>query len=150
MEEAKTFQAHLATSKKMAGIGEMTASVAHEFNNILGAIRGYTNLQVGKPNDSQFLINSHVKIKEAVDKAIKVVRNLLLFSKRIKPEFESADLNSAINETITLAQYHLELNEIQVVKNMQAIEPFMFDVGQLQQVFLEFNNQCNSCDEERR
>lgn len=136
LEEAKTFQAHLATSKKMAGIGEMTASVAHEFNNILGAIRGYTQLASRKPNDSQFLLNSHVKIKEAVDKAIKVVRNLLLFSKRIKPEFESADLNSAINETITLAQYHLELNEIQVVKNMQAIEPFMFDVGQLQQVFL--------------
>ena len=136
LEEAKTFQAHLASSKKMAGIGEMTASVAHEFNNILGAIRGYTQLASRKPEDTEFLLDSHEKIKGAVDRAIKVVRNLLMFSKRIKPEFESANLNNAISETITLAQHHLELHEIQVIKSMNPIEAFMFDVGQLQQVFL--------------
>ena len=136
LEEAKTFQAHLASSKKMAGIGEMTASVAHEFNNILGAIRGYTQLAGRKPKDTEFLLDSHNKIKGAVDRAIKVVRNLLMFSKRIKPEFENASLNNAISETITLAQHHLELNEIQVIKNMRPVKAFMFDVGQLQQVFL--------------
>ena len=136
LEEAKTFQAHLATSKKMAGVGEMTASVAHEFNNILGAIRGYTQLASRKQNDSKFLLDSHIKIKEAVDKAIKVVRNLLMFSKRIKPEFENANLNDAINETITLAQHHLELNEIEIIKRMNPVQSFRFDIGQLQQVFL--------------
>ena len=136
LEDAKTFQAHLATSKKMAGVGEMAASVAHEFNNILGAIRGYTQLASRKPNDSEFLLDSHIKIKGAVDKAIKVVKNLLMFSKRIKPEFEKSNLNDAIIETIALAQHHLELHEIKVIKKMQAIDTFMFDIGQLQQVFL--------------
>ena len=59
-----------------------------------------------------------------------------MFSKRIKPEFENANLNDAINETITLAQHHLELNEIEIVKRMKPVRPFRFDIGQLQQVFL--------------
>lgn len=136
LEEAKTFQAHLASSKKLAGIGEMTASVAHEFNNILGAIRGYTQLASRKPNDSDFLLNSHKKIKGAVDRAIKVVSNLLLFSKRIKPEMEHANFNQAITETIALSQHHLELREVSVITNLAPVEPFLFDVGQMQQVFL--------------
>ena len=136
LEEAKTFQAHLASSKKLAGIGEMTASVAHEFNNILGAIRGYTQLASRKPNDSDFLLSSHKKIKGAVDRAIKVVSNLLMFSKRIKPEMEHANLNQAVTETITLSQHHLELREVTVITNLAPVEPFLFDVGQMQQVFL--------------
>ena len=135
LEEAKTFQAHWLHPKKWLS-SEMTASVAHEFNNILGAIRGYTQLASRKQDDSKFLLDSHIKIKEAVDKAIKVVRNLLMFSKRIKPEFENANLNDAINETLTLAQHHLELNEIEIVKRMKPVRPFRFDIGQLQQVFL--------------
>lgn len=136
LEEAKTFQAHLASSKKLAGIGEMTASVAHEFNNILGAIRGYTQLASRKPEDSEFLLNSHSKIKIAVDRAIKVVSNLLMFSKRIQPEFQRANLNQAIIETINLSQHHLDLKNVRVLTNFAPLEPFSFDIGQLQQVFL--------------
>ena len=136
LEDSRTFQAHLASSQKLAGIGEMTASVAHEFNNVLGAIRGYSQLALRKPGRPEELYELHKKIKKAVDRAVDVVGTLLECSSRVYPQQEEADLNLAINETIDLCKQHLNLKGIQVHCQLQKIPSFAFDFGQLQQVFL--------------
>jgi signal transduction histidine kinase len=136
LEDARTFQAYLASSKKLAGIGEMTASVAHEFNNILGAIRGFSQLALRNPERSDYLLELHEKIKKAVDRAIDVVGNLLICSRRVKPEKEVGDIHEAIRETISLAENHLHLKKIELITEFGKIPAFKFDVGQLQQVFL--------------
>ncbi len=136
LEDAKTFQAYLASSKKLAGIGEMTASVAHEFNNILGAIRGFSQLALRSSDRPEYLLELHQKIKKAVDRAIDVVGNLLICSRRVKPKKEVGDIHEAINETISLAENHLNLKKIELHTHFENIPAFKFDVGQLQQVFL--------------
>jgi len=136
LEDARNYQHQLAASKKLAGIGEMTASVAHECNNILGAIRGYSQLALRKPDKQEFLYDLHGKIKDAVDRAIDVVQNLLQVSRRIKPKKEASSINDAISETLKLAEHHLKLKQIKVITSYSTIPDFLFDVGQLQQVFL--------------
>lgn len=136
LEESRTFQAHLASSQKLAGIGEMTASVAHEFNNVLGAIRGYSQLALRKPEQPDELFELHKRIKKAVDRAVDVVGTLLECSSRIHPQQEEADINLAINETIDLCKQHLNLKGIQVHCQLEQVPKFAFDFGQLQQVFL--------------
>jgi len=136
LEESKTFQAYLASSQKLAGIGEMTASVAHEFNNVLGAIRGYSQLAIRRPGSADELFDLHKKIKKAVDRAVDVVGTLLECSSRVNPQQEEADINLAIQETVELSKQHLSLKGIQVHCSFGEIPKFAFDVGQLQQVFL--------------
>lgn len=136
LEDARNYQHQLAASKKLAGIGEMTASVAHECNNILGAIRGYSQLALRKPDKQEFLYDLHGKIKDAVDRAIDVVQNLLQVSRRIKPKKEASNINDAISETLKLAEHHLKLKHIKLMTSYSTIPDFLFDVGQLQQVFL--------------
>lgn len=145
LDESKKYQAHLAHSTKLAGVGEMTASIAHEFNNILGAIRGYSQLAIRSANDTDYLLEAHKKNKKAVDKAIKVVSNLLQFSKKLNPCMEENDINIAITETITLSLHHLNLQKIVVETNLDETPRFEFDSGQLQQVFLNLiTNACQA------
>ncbi|MCJ8347227.1 response regulator [bacterium] len=145
LDESKRYQAHLAHSTKLAGVGEMTASIAHEFNNILGAIRGYSQLAIRSADDTDYLLEAHKKNKKAVDKAIKVVSNLLQFSKKLNPSMEPSDINVAITETITLSLHHLNLQKIQVETILDEIPIFEFDSGQLQQVFLNLiTNACQA------
>ncbi|PCJ20529.1 MAG: hypothetical protein COB02_03150 [Candidatus Cloacimonadota bacterium] len=145
LDESKKYQAHLAHSTKLAGVGEMTASIAHEFNNILGAIRGYSQLAIRSSHDTQYLLEAHKKNKLAADKAIKVVSNLLQFSKKLTPSMEINDINQAITETITLSLHHLNLQKIKVETILDDIPQFKFDSGQLQQVFLNLiTNACQA------
>lgn len=148
LDESKKYQAHLAHSTKLAGVGEMTASIAHEFNNILGAIRGYSQLAIRSADDTEYLLEAHKKNKKAADKAIKVVSNLLQFSKKLNPSMEINDINVAIAETITLSLHHLNLQKIQVETNLDETPNFEFDSGQLQQVFLNLiTNACQAMNE---
>ncbi|MCO4782012.1 MAG: response regulator [Candidatus Cloacimonetes bacterium] len=145
LDESKKYQAHLAHSTKLAGVGEMTASIAHEFNNILGAIRGYSQLAIRSASDTDYLLDAHKKNKKAADKAIKVVSNLLQFSKKLNPSMEINDINVAITETITLSLHHLNLQKIQVETKLDETPNFEFDSGQLQQVFLNLiTNACQA------
>lgn len=137
LEDSQTFQNYLATSQKLAGVGEMSASIAHEFNNILGAIRGYTQLAIRKPDDTQFLLDCHRKISACTSRAAKVISNLLLFSRRVLPNKEENCINTAIEETLAISKHHLDTKTINIVTDFASnIPPFKFDTGQLQQVFL--------------
>ena len=136
LEESKTLQAYLASSQKLAGIGEMTARGAHEFNNVLGAIRGYSQLALRNPGNPDELMDLHRKIKRAVDRAVDVVGNLLDCTSRVSPKQEEADINIAIEETVELSRQHLNLKGIQVRSAYGLLPKFAFNVGQLQQVFL--------------
>jgi signal transduction histidine kinase len=136
LEDGQTFQNYLATSQKLAGVGEMSASIAHEFNNILGAIRGYTQLALRKPDNPEFLLDCHRKISSCTGRAAKVINNLLLFSRRVQPNKEANCINSAIEETLAISKHHLDTKTITVTTEFAKIPPFKFDTGQLQQVFL--------------
>ncbi|HZM07368.1 MAG TPA: response regulator, partial [Methylocella sp.] len=80
--EQRTLQSNFAQSQKMQAIGQLAGGVAHDFNNVLTAIIGYSDLLLAnhRPTDPSFQdIN---QIKQNANRAASLVRQLLAFSRR--------------------------------------------------------------------
>jgi two-component system, cell cycle sensor histidine kinase and response regulator CckA len=80
--EQRTLQENFAQSQKMQAIGQLAGGVAHDFNNVLTAIIGYSDLLLAKyrPTDPSF--QDIMQIKQNANRAAGLVRQLLAFSRR--------------------------------------------------------------------
>ena len=96
--EKRKLQAQLQQAQKMEAIGTLAGGVSHDFNNLLQAINGYTQmlLMEKKRDDRDF--ESLSAIKEAGKRARGLVRQLLLFSRKADTEFKPIDLNAEITQ----------------------------------------------------
>eukprot|EP01037_Dinobryon_pediforme_P006979 gene6980-7047_t len=82
MTEQRTLQESFAQSQKMQAIGQLAGGVAHDFNNVLTAIIGYSDLLLNshRPTDPSF--QDIMQIKQNANRAAGLVRQLLAFSRR--------------------------------------------------------------------
>jgi two-component system, cell cycle sensor histidine kinase and response regulator CckA len=80
--ELRTLQENFAQSQKMQAIGQLAGGVAHDFNNVLTAIIGYSDLLLAnhRPTDPSF--QDIMQIKQNANRAAGLVRQLLAFSRR--------------------------------------------------------------------
>jgi two-component system NtrC family sensor kinase len=143
-QELEQIQTHLIQMEKMASLGKLSATVAHELNNPLGGILTYAKLlqkRLGSPNlTSDQISSSQQDLSIIADEATRcgnIVRNLLLFSKRQIGEFTIIDLHEILDRCVQLVDHHLQLNNIKLVKAYQKgkVEA-MCDKDQMQQAFL--------------
>lgn len=100
----------LLQAEKMEHIGKMASSVAHDFNNIIAAIKGYTSFLKEDIPDEPNLHNSLDKIQEASERAQELVKNIISFSKHAKPKLEKINIINLINETIKLVKPNIPDN----------------------------------------
>ena len=101
-EERRLLEAELLQSQKMEAVGRLAGGVAHNFNNLLTAIIGYSELLLARlPADSELRPDVE-EIRQASERAAEVARQLLLFSRRERGQRERLDLNDAIREMGTL------------------------------------------------
>ncbi len=139
----------LAQVQKMAMIGRLAASVAHEVNNplqMIGDQAGWIEelLVEEEPanikHHSEYQ-NSVAKIKFHVHRAAKVTHRLLGFSRKMEPERSRVQINSVLEETLSYFDSETTNNNIKIEKNLQADLPVtMSDTYQLQQVFINIIN----------
>ena len=124
-EELKSIYNQVFQIEKLASLGKLSATVAHELNNPLEGILTYSKLISKKLNASQ--INGEYKnlieyldlIADESSRCGKIVKDLLLFSHKEDDEFNNADLISIVNRSITLVNHHLEIHQIKLVKNYE-------------------------------
>jgi two-component system cell cycle sensor histidine kinase/response regulator CckA len=89
-------EAELLQSQKMEAVGRLAGGVAHNFNNLLTAITGYSELLLARiPTDSE-LHPDVEEIQRASERAAEVARQLLLFSRRSRGNQERINLNDLI------------------------------------------------------
>ena len=94
----KAMEQQLRQSQKMEAVGQLAGGVAHDFNNLLQAIFGYTQLLLlDKPEvDPDY---SKIKaIQKAGDRASQLVKQLLLFSRRMASEYRPVQLNREVEQ----------------------------------------------------
>ncbi len=143
-EELGRIQTHLIQVEKMASLGKLCATVAHELNNPLGGILTYTRLSQKKLNSKDLSPERVSSIYEdlsiVADETTRcgnIVKNLLLFSKRQIGEFAVVDLHEILDRCTQLVEHHLKLNDIELVKAYSADGArIICDKEQIQQAFL--------------
>jgi len=123
-------------SARLATVGEMAAGIAHEINNPLTGVIGFSELlnQEELPPESR----EYVKyIHEGSNRVKDIVRRLLTFARQEKPFKTRLDIHTLIDNTLELRSYVLATASIEVIKDYQPDLPWVsVDAGQIQQVFL--------------
>jgi len=125
----------LIRTSKMAAIGTLAGGVAHEFNNIIGAINGHANLAL--ENKSTKEMENALKIAiSASDKAFKIVNKLLDFSKIKDMKNETFYISEPIKNVLALLKNDFEQNNITIKLNTFYDNKIKGDFAQIEQVFL--------------
>ncbi|TAL04890.1 MAG: hybrid sensor histidine kinase/response regulator [Verrucomicrobia bacterium] len=140
VETLKTTQANLIQSEKLSGIGEFVAGVAHELNNPLTSVMGFSELlkqTSADPTQKRYLEMIH----KSAARCTKIVQSLLSFSRRHKPERKLACVNRLVEAALEILAYQMRTSSIEVVTQLDPKLPqAMVDSHQLQQVFLNLIN----------
>jgi signal transduction histidine kinase/ActR/RegA family two-component response regulator len=141
LRDLKATQAQLIQSEKLSAIGQLIAGVAHELNNPLTAVMGYTQLLQTADGIDEDAMRDLTKIYSQAQRAAKIVQNLLTFARQYKAERQFVDVNEVLNRTLELRTYQLRVENIDVVTEMdERVLGTMADPNQLQQVFLNLIN----------
>ncbi|MGQ9603120.1 MAG: PAS domain-containing protein [bacterium] len=96
-EERRRMEERMFEVQKMESLGQLAGGIAHEFNNLLATIRGYTELLLSKVSKSGSLAADLRQIKKASDRAADLTRQLLLFGRSHPMESRIIDPNALIN-----------------------------------------------------
>jgi len=123
----------ISHSKKIEALGLYAAGVIHEFNNILAVIAGRAGIGLlaeGAAAKEHALQN----VIKAAQRAEHVVKDLLMYVEKRRPEFVLADLSSVVLEAISLLSMELASGYIEVSHDLADIPPVMCDPVQISQV----------------
>jgi signal transduction histidine kinase len=138
-------QQRLARSERLAAVGQIAASLAHEIGTPLNAISGHLRLLArNHPHDQDTQRRVEI-INSQIDSVVKSVRSLLARTQRPRPELQPLELNALIRELLWLVQPTLEAHDISVRVNLDSDLPLIQgDRDSLLQLFLNLTN--NSID----
>jgi two-component system NtrC family sensor kinase len=139
--ERKNLQEQLIQSEKMAAVGQLISGVTHEINNPLTVVMGYAEVLLSEPNLDKGARKALQAIYDESNRCKKVVQNLLSFARKHSPDREYAYINEVLERTLSLKEYDLRKNKVEVIKNLEMKLPaLMVDPNQIQQVFLNLIN----------
>ena len=127
-------KAHLAS--RLASVGEMASGIAHEINNPLTAVIGFSQLLMDAeiPDDTREDI---AIIHKEAQRAAGVARNLLTFARKHAPSKQPIGLNDIIDGVLKLRAYEQNVSNIQIKTKLAPDLPEVLgDYSQLQQVFI--------------
>ncbi len=134
--ERKKLEERLRETSHLASVGELAAGVAHEVNNPLTVVMGFTDLLLAQ-DLSEPIRSGLVKIRAGGQRAIKVVENLLIFARTHEAKKLYCDVGAIVERAVEIKAYDLNVNNIEVTTHRSSDVPnTMVDEHQLIQVLV--------------
>jgi len=135
--DRKKLEIQLVNAEKLASLGTMAAGVAHEINNPLGIMLGFTDILLRKtPPESQVWTDLKTIERQGLH-CKEIIENLLCFVRIEKQPSETTDINSCIQETLNILRHWLEKSRIRLHVCLDHDPPWVkIDRRQMQQVLL--------------
>ncbi len=134
--QRKKMEEQLIRTNRLASIGELASGIAHELNNPLTSIIGFSELLLAKDAPKEIKEDLQVINREA-QRTAAVVKNLLTFARKHKPNRQPVNIHGVIRAVLELRAYDQKVNKIQVSTRLASSLPeIMADNFQLQQAFL--------------
>ena len=152
LEKIQDYQEQLNHSARLASIGELVDSVAHEINTPIGIISAHADSILLREEENNLYKEELDIIKKQTKRIGDYTKSLLSFSRRIAFNPESVNAGDLINESVYLLQPRFREKKIQIVKEFppDAIT-IMVDKRQLEQVLINiFNNAIDSLSTDGR
>ena len=137
IEQRRQMQEQMAQADKLASIGELSAGVAHEINNPLGIILGFTQLMIRSEAEGTERFQDLKTIEKHVRHSQSIVGDLLKFARSSPPKRESTDIHVLIDEVLQFVQYQGGLAQVSIRKRYDArIPPLHIDAKKIKQVLI--------------
>ncbi len=129
--------------EKLASLGNLSASVAHEINNPLEGILTFAKLSIRRiqrlhlpPETAGTLCADLQLVAEEAQRCGAIVKNLLVFSRQTPAMFQTAAISSIINRCALLVKHYAEQNSVTLVIRHTPDDTLICDPGQIQQVLM--------------
>jgi PAS domain S-box-containing protein len=134
--ERKRLERQFLQAQKMEAVGRLAGGIAHDFNNLLTAILGYSELVIDRVHDAPDVLADLEEIKKAGERASRLTRQLLAFSRKQPMIRQALDVNSLVADISTMLRRVMGED---IALNTNA-EPDLWkvhaDPGQIEQVLL--------------
>jgi two-component system cell cycle sensor histidine kinase/response regulator CckA len=136
-QQAQELEQQLIASGRLVSLGELTASMAHEFNNPLGIIIGFAQDLLSETDSSSQTYRSLKIIEEESHRCEKIIRELLQFARPGSAEFQLTDIRACIGKSLNLVSNYLYKQKIEAVTHIEENLPKVeADPLQLEQVLV--------------
>ncbi len=136
MTEQRKLEAQFAQGQKMQAVGQLAGGVAHDFNNVLTAIIGFSDLLLlkHKPSDPSF--SDIMSIKQSANRAAALVRQLLAFSRRQTLRPQVLEISTHIDDLTVLLKRLIGEQISLDVSHEPGLWPVRADLVQIEQVII--------------
>ncbi|MCA1794461.1 MAG: ATP-binding protein [Desulfotignum sp.] len=142
INDKRQMEQQIAQADKLAALGELSAGVAHEINNPLGIILGYTQLMLKNPGD-------HEEDLKTIEKHVKnckiVVSDLLTFSRKGSTKMQPIDVCKVVDDVISFLGNHSDFKNVQVTASGPCNGPLMVFGNEQELAQVIINLMINAC-----
>jgi signal transduction histidine kinase len=136
IENLKRLQAQIVQSEKLVSLGQLAAGAAHEINNPLAAILGFSDLLADDPTVPDKARATASKIRDQARRTKTLVGNLLSFARQVPAERTLLDINTVVNNAVQLRALDLRSGTTRIELQLESVLPGVRgDGNQLMQVF---------------
>ena len=134
--ERQKLEDQLHQSRKMEAVGQLASGVAHDFNNLLFVIKGYAEMIRYDVSENDLLCKNTDEILKAVERAVILIRQLMLFSRREAMNIKPLNLNMLISDLLKMLRRLIGEDISISFRPGSELKSVNADAGQLEQVIV--------------
>jgi PAS domain S-box-containing protein len=136
LRDRRALEQQILRSQKLAAVGLLAAGIAHEINNPLSGVVGYSKLLLGR--DLPDSIREKVeKIAHSGERCRKIVEGVLLFSRQQDGGVRrNVDLRDLLDRVLAIGEYQWRVHNVRIIREHDESVPVFADADQLEQVLL--------------